>query len=289
MKTIQKILLLTFCAFLPLLMAPTGGFPSRPSFQAVTVRSSDVTTKVTVNGGTSTSNQAIFFAKLGTSTGALCVSGTNGQCMSGDATGDMVLRAAGNRVLRLSVDDGATTEMTVTSTGISITDSLSVPSLTVAASPVLTLASGGNITVAPTIGGVAICTTSSCLAETTTTVSAIVVTGCTADPGVSATLVKHGNIVTMRWLIGGPGTCTSNATNFSIAGGLFPAGFQPIVVQDCPFIAQDNGVPIAAFLQVPTAGGSVNLRTAAASSIWTNAGTKGLSLGVAGTCSYVLN
>lgn len=38
MKRISKVLLLCFIAALPLTMAPSGGFPSRPTFQEATIR-----------------------------------------------------------------------------------------------------------------------------------------------------------------------------------------------------------------------------------------------------------
>lgn len=125
-------------------------------------------------------------------------------------------------------------------------------------------------------------------AQDTTTTSSAVVSGCTTDPGASARLVRTGNVVTMRWSIGGAGTCTSNSSSFSLNGSLIPAGYQPSVAQMCSFIGIDNGAPMASYIQIATAGGSLVLRTVAASNVWTSSGTKGMGF-TAQTCSYTLN
>lgn len=133
---------------------------------------------------------------------------------------------------------------------------------------------------AVTINGVDITT------ATTTTTAAV--TGCTTDPGSAARLVRVGNTVTLRWSIGGAGTCTSNQSGFSLAGSMIPAGYQPVSPQLCSFLAVDNGVPVAGWIQIPTAGGGVNLRTALASNAWTASGAKGTGI-TSSSCTYTLN
>lgn len=57
----RRVLVLTFCAGLPLLMAPSGGFPSRPRFQQATLTTSGATsTDLFINQTGAPANNRIF-------------------------------------------------------------------------------------------------------------------------------------------------------------------------------------------------------------------------------------
>lgn len=137
------------------------------------------------------------------------------------------------------------------------------------------------------VNGSQVCTangTGCPVAEATTTGGGTVV-GCTTDPGVSARWVRQGNTVTLRFMIGGPGTCTSNSSGFSFTS-FIPATYAPASAQACTFLAVDNATNIVGAIEIGT-GTTATLRTALPSNAWTNSGAKGMPYQAA--CSYTLN
>jgi hypothetical protein len=202
------------CAFLPMLMAPSGGFPSRPRFQSVGVNAA--------------------------------------------------APAAGN----------ITASGTVTAAGFVGNGS-----------SVLTLASGGNITVAPTIGGSGICRAdgTNCPAGVTTasgTFTATFTDACTADYARDVDWERVGNIVVMKF-VSALTSCTSDSTGFATASGSVPAAIRPVgsSVQSPLFgNLQNNGATINGCVIVD-ANGTMSIGAIAGSPScsafnWTAAGAK---------------
>lgn len=115
MKRGYKILLCSLVAALPLLMAPTGGFPSRPAFQSVTVIG-DGTQNVNLAPAPSTGNAGMNLVTVG-GTAVIGAPGTAGSIVVDSAAGDLVLRTSA-RAIRFTVDGGSTTAAQVTSGGV---------------------------------------------------------------------------------------------------------------------------------------------------------------------------
>lgn len=103
----------------PALMGPTGGFPSRPLFQAVGIGGAAGTTGTLTATGTGNVTSAFntsgaastsIVRVQNTNTSAhinLCVSGAAGGCVTGDTAGDGALRSS-NGTLNFSLDNGTT-------------------------------------------------------------------------------------------------------------------------------------------------------------------------------------
>jgi hypothetical protein len=88
----QKIKwLLPLIAFFPLLMAPTGGFPSLPSFLGIGVGRSAPSGSVAIQATTSGANTFYQLADTTTGGGVICISDTAGACVASGASHDIIV------------------------------------------------------------------------------------------------------------------------------------------------------------------------------------------------------
>jgi len=100
MRTVSKVGLFAFVAMLPLLMAPTGGLPSRPMFQAVGIGAAPgIAGTMTINGVATgdvmqfqnAGNTRGYLRANGTGIGLFSASGGGGNGLFVDATGQLLL------------------------------------------------------------------------------------------------------------------------------------------------------------------------------------------------------
>jgi hypothetical protein len=112
--------------------------------------------------------------------------------------------------------------------------------------------------------------------------------GLTTSPTATVRWTKIGNIALMS--IGAGLTGTSNSTLFT-ATGTIPAGFEPVRIQNCTMLGQDNGnnVVVGVTIQNGTSTLAFFNNTVSAFT-WTNSGTKSVSNSPSGdTCAYALD
>ncbi len=194
-------------ALCPMLMAPSGGFPSQPQFVAVGVG--------TAPGSAGTLSLSHNAASASDRT-------VNATAPSGDSRLGTLSTATGNAFIDL--DTAGTANWVIgnrRSDGhlvISNAQDFSVP--------VLDMPTGGATTVPTAVSG---------------TFSSTLTNGCTTTPSATVTYVKTGNVVTLRW----PATswsCTSNALAHNTDASI-PAAIRPSTSRCAsPMIFENNGV-----------------------------------------------
>lgn len=86
--------------------------------KSTTVEAGGTSATLMVNGTAATTNQILLFTSQGVSQGAVCVSGAAGQCVTGDADGDLAVRVKSGNTLRLSTNDGASTGASLNSSNV---------------------------------------------------------------------------------------------------------------------------------------------------------------------------
>jgi hypothetical protein len=111
----KKFALLVFCAFLPLLMAPSGGFPSHPKFAQVTVNTDAASDALIINRVSGTGNAALATQLSGAGKAVIGTAGNNGNLVGTSVTGDLVIRNT-QRII-FSADGGGTAHASIEPNG----------------------------------------------------------------------------------------------------------------------------------------------------------------------------
>lgn len=120
-----------------------------------------------------------------------------------------------------------------------------------------------------------------------TTTGTATATGCTTSPTTTTRFTRIGNIVV--FMIDTSVSCTSNATTFTLTGGV-PAAYRPARNQGINAVCTNNNTVISCVMTVTAASADVTmlpvLGTSFSPSGWTNSGTKAVN---SITGSYMLN
>jgi hypothetical protein len=203
MKRFRLFLIGVFAAFLPMLMAPTGGFPSNPSFQTVTaIPGAAAKFGVNLNSTTAIGYNAIRWQTSGVATAYAASEVSAGQLCNGSSVGDYCIRVVSGRV-RTSTDNGITSGIVPrTAYGIVNTSGATCTSVTVASGVSGTCTHTGTgtyqITFSPVFSSAPVCTAS--------VAGALVFVTATAGTGTNASFVTFNTAFTQ--------TDTSTAVNF---------------------------------------------------------------------------
>lgn len=298
-----------------MLMAPTGGFPSRPTFQLVTVsrpagdplvRLTDPSaaantgnTLLRVPGGGFTLASATDAAPTTAVTNALVLSRSGSAWSSltfGNATNNPTYTFAGSGASTFGGTVLGTGALFITgsNTGVANTsytefrDSTGTQVGYVGDGQsgnndirLVNTVSAGAIELTTTGGGAVNINGVPITASSTTATGTV--TGCTTAPTTTVRYVKIGNLVT-----GSIDTvaCTSNAITFSLTGAV-PAAMQPTrLQQSCTISATDNAANFTGAC-AQFSSGSTTMTIVKVPGNFTAAGVKGLNDGT--TFAYITN
>lgn len=246
---------LAFIAAVPLLMAPTGGYPSFGRFAGAIV-SGTLTNSAC---GSLAANSALCVTSVADS-GAINIAATGtpsvnqypviiqGNSVAGKSSGLLILAGTNASDAGLVVSNSANNANAVTIFGDG--------------------SIGGNLF--------------------TTTTQTATATGCTTSPTVSVITTRAGNTVT-GYIGAGGISCTSNATSFTLTGAL-PVALEPTVAQvDLVRVSDSGGANLGCMTVSPgstTLGFNLISTLTTGCSAFTASGTKGVSGGV--SFSYTL-
>lgn len=252
MKRLRLFLIGLFAAFLPVLMAPTGGFPTTPTFQVVKVQNgARPVIPVTVDGTYITGALAQLIQ-------------VNHSAAANNRIWDNA--TAGSQLVMRAVNDAYTVAdnyMVVSRSGTAVTQ--------------VDIGNAADNTVVTAAGKTVATFTSSSYTATAT--------GCTTSPTTTVLYTVIGappnGMVTLRFA---PISCTSNATTFTLTGA--PAAIRPSTTNMCcgtvdGSSVSDNGAAqsgnIGVFMDT---SGVLNFTRNSVGTGWTAAGNKGFSNGV---------
>lgn len=261
---------------LALLMAPTGGFPSRPRFQAVGVGQAAPATagNVAVTGTLTAEGSGTFQNFVASSTSPrLCFDDTDAAT---DERGYWISNASGLFRIFASPDSGtcstvsATTPFQISRTGTTI-DSIALTA---------TAITGNGIALTPESGSFVV----------------TFETACTTSPTATFDYQKVGNTVTLALVSVAGFVCTSDSTSFSTTGTPVPASIRPSAYPSAASTTPihgftDNGAATWASIVIFNTGGVSFARCATFGadcnvSGWTASGNKSVAAGK--TVTYML-
>jgi len=216
------------------------------------------TARILLNDTGGAGNSLVVFSDAGTTRGIVGSSNAAGQCISGDAAGDLCIRGDAGTI-RFSTDGGSSTAATINS------------------SKVLNA-----------IGGLQVNGTNACLSDGTNCSGGAVTTGsytgavsgCTTDPAPSISYAKFGPIVVITI----PAfSCTSNSTAFSVSGA--PSTIRPASASGgtmmMPFATNNGTNSVGTSTAAMSSAGVLSFGIGAPSgqlSAWVSSGTKGVFL-----------